>query len=253
MKKLFYISILTVFTSCLHFDWVCPSGDIVTETRNVSNFEKISVSSGIELIVYNGRKEVLVETYENIQCHIETYVKKNCLYIKPTNHTSFKGNTRIKVYVTNDYISSIEATGGSRVQIPELLLADELSLEGTGGARFTGEIRSRLLDIEITGGGKADLYVDCVYLAAEATGGGTLNLEGIADKFDLDMSGGGSANAFYLDVDELYADLSGGAVANVTVNNYIVAELSGGSKIRYKGSPQINADTSGGSKVVKAD
>ncbi len=256
MKKLFILTILLLLlNSCVNCNTVFPAGDIVSEVRSVNYFEKISVSSGIQLIVYNGEQDVLVETYENIVSYVETYVRNNCLYIQPQNHISFVGNARIKVYVTAELIESVHAAGGAKVYIHSILKSDKLSLSGSGGAGFDcekyGEIECSRLFVDISGGGKADLYVECDYLDAKAGGGAKLNIEGYAEVVDLNVSGGGKMEAYYLDVTEMFAKMSGGAYAEVNVTDYLSANLSGGSKIYYKGNPRIDENVSGGSKVIQ--
>lgn len=255
MKKILYFAtILLLFSSCITFNTVFPSGRITSEIRNVDYFEKISVSSGIQLVAYNGRQEVTVETYENIQDYVETYVRNNCLYIRPQNQISFGGNARITVYVTAELIKSIDASGGSKVEIPGLLRSNELSLNGSGGAKFdcenSGEIHCNRLFVDIAGGGKADLHVDCAYMDISSSGGGKLELQGLADVVDMNMSGGGKIEAYYLGMVELYAQMSGGACAEVNVSEAISGNLAGGSKIYYKGNPRVSVNTSGGSKVI---
>lgn len=254
MKKLLYITaVLITFASCITINTIFPSGSITTESRHVSSFNRVEVKGGIQLIAYNGEQDVLVETYENIHRHVEVFVKKNCLYIKPANHISFGGNTKIKVYVTNDIFDMIDASGGSKVIFPEKLVSESTTLNGSGGSQFEGEIECRNLALDIAGGGKADLYIDCATLKGQSSGGSIFTLEGIADQVDLNISGGGVMHGFYLDCYELYANLSGGSVANVTVSDNISANLSGGSKIKYKGYPNLQVDTSGGSKVINAN
>ena len=139
MKKIIYLAIATIaLSSCIHMRTIFPSGDIITLSRSVGSFNKVEVSAGISLYAYNGEQEVLIETYENIQNHVQVYVRNNTLYIKPENQISFGGNTRIRAYVTAEIIECIEASGGSKVMLNEGLTANRISLEGTGGSQFEG-------------------------------------------------------------------------------------------------------------------
>lgn len=254
-KTILFIAVIISLNACITINTIFPSGNITSETRYVDYFNKISVSSGIQLIVYNGEQDVLVETYENFLCHVQTYVRNNCLYIRPESHISFGGNARVKVYVTAEIIESIDASGGSKVYIPALLASNKLSLTGAGGSNFDcekkGEIQCNRLFVDIAGGGKADLYIDCAYMDASSSGGGKLYLEGFADVVDMNISGGGKMEGFYLDVVEMYLKMSGGGHAEVNVSDYLSAKLSGGSKVYYRGTPSIDADTTGGSKVIQ--
>ncbi|NDV47232.1 DUF2807 domain-containing protein [Paludibacter sp. 221] len=255
MKKIiFFIATIFAFSACITINTIFPSGSIVSETREVNSFDKVSVSAGIQLIVSNGVQDVVVETYENIIDHVETYVRNNCLIVRPSNHVSFGGNSRIKIYVTAEYISSVDAAGGSNVYIPNPLVASKMLLQGSGGAKFVcenyGKVECKELELNLAGGGKADLLIDCEYLDAKSSGGSRLELEGYADIVDLNVSGGGNTEAYNLEVIELYAQMSGGAKAEVSVRDYISGEMSGGSVLRYKGAPGVHVGTSGGSRVI---
>lgn len=256
MKKLLLIApFILLFVSCIMVNPIAPSGKITTETIGVNSFSRVEVGGGIELIVYNGEQEVLIETHDNIHKHIDVYVSKNCLYIKPSKHINFRGGVKIKAYVTNDIFSSIDAGGGSKVIMPEGgIVADYLDLNGSGGSRFEGDIECRALKIDISGGGKANLYIDCASFNGKSSGGGVFNLEGLAERMELDISGGGVINAFTLASANVYANLSGGAVANVRINGPLSANLTGGSTLKYKGDPEIHTvSESGGSRVVDAN
>ena len=234
-KTMFFVTILLVLNAC-NVDTIFPSGKIVSETRNVNYFEKISVSAGIKLVVYNGEQDVFVEAHENLHKYMEIYVKDNCLYVHPQNKISFGGNSQITVYVTAEHIKSVSAAGGAKVEIPALLSSDELSLKCSGGSKLEcenrGEIRCNQLFVDISGGSK-------------------MELEGSADAVNMKISGGGRMDAFYLDIIALEVLMSGGATAEMNVSETISGSLSGGSRISYKGNPSVSVETSGGSKVKK--
>ena len=123
-------------------------------------------------------------------------------------------------------------------------------LEGSGGSEFEGIVDANYLKIHLSGGGKAELDINCDELNAKGTGGSTFEFDGEVMFMNLTLSGGGKCEGYDLYINESSVDLSGGSKATVTVSDYISGDLSGGSELKYKGNAGTDVYTSGGSRVV---
>ena len=122
MKQLlFFILTLTVLSSC-HF--ITGSGNIISETRAIGNFNGISAAGGFNVEVKIGPvSEVIVEADDNVMKYIETTVSGNTLKIRLGDHINIS-NAHMKVYVTAPGINSIKASSGSDVVVKDLLKSD---------------------------------------------------------------------------------------------------------------------------------
>lgn len=205
-----------------------------SEKRNVSGFEEVSVSSGIDLFLKQGSEffvEVIAEDKDDVE-RIKTEVSGNKLkiYYKKSGW-SFNFNQKLKVRVTMPEIYSVEASGGSDVYGVEVIKSKELSISASGGADVK-------LDIEV-----GDLELD-------ASGGADIVLKGKALSVESDCSGGSDIKAYDLHAKKADVNASGGSDIQITVAEEFYADASGGSDVYYKGNPtKIRTDNSSSADI----
>ena len=136
---LFYIDLFKL-------DNYVGSGNVTTEERGVGNFNKISVSDGINLFIEQGNSEILtIEAEDNLIPRIDTRVIFGELMI------GFKGfsfvidsNEPINVYVKVKDLRDIELSDGASLKCDEL--------------------KTDALEIDMTGESTVDLTVQCTNL-----------------------------------------------------------------------------------------
>ncbi|MBL7741971.1 MAG: DUF2807 domain-containing protein [Chitinophagaceae bacterium] len=240
MKRLLVFSVFTVaiFSSCNHF-WgkrINGNGNVITQTRQFSNFKGVDVSSAIHLYVKQDPAfSVKVETDENLQQYIMVYEENGVLYVKQENNTNLDATGSIKVYVSAPVFNSIEASGACEVK-------GEGMLATPGG-----------IDIDVSGASKADLEVKTPKITAEMSGASSITLRG--ETKDLFLKGGGASHAkcFELLTENADVDVSGASNADVFASVKLDAEASGASDIRYKGGASVTPNTSGAAHIKKAD
>lgn len=112
----------------------------VSETRNLENFTKIEVTSGIELFYKEAPGETLVkvEANEGTSTDIITEVDGETLKI------SGKGKAKnVKVFVTAKSIESFKAGSKSKIVFENKVNAENISIDLETGAYFRGYIKSK--------------------------------------------------------------------------------------------------------------
>ena len=203
----------------------------VKETRQVDNFSKINVSSGIDLIIRQGDITDVVaearndEMLESILTEVEGSTLKIYSKLK-----MFKPGPR-KVYVTFRNIDGIKVTGGSDITAESVINVSSLDIGAHGGSDVSMEIKAGELQCKISGGSDADL-------------------KGEAKKFIAVASGGSDIRARELITESSDIEVSGGSDADITVNSELNVQASGGSDVTYYGDASIkNINASGGSDV----
>lgn len=205
-------------------------GPIEKETRNVSGFDAINVSSGIDVYLTMGSGEnVEVEAEEDLLEHLVTEVRGGTLKIY--FEKSFIWNKSAKVYVEAKNINGISASGGSDVIGKNILESRDLELKASGGSDIKLEVKTRSLDVDVSGG--ADII-----------------LSGLTDQLQANSSGGSDLRALELIAKRARLEASGGADIKVHVEDEIDARASGGADIAYRGNPEvINSKTSSGADI----
>ncbi len=236
MKKLlFSLLFIGIFAASCTREQVRPTGAIVNQERNFTNFSQIEVHSGIQLVLTQENYErVSIETYENVQGIIIAQKVNEKLIFKLPNDVYLSGDARIIVHIAAKNINSLLASGGSSI---------------TGSKPF----KSTSLNIELSGGSSFSLPTDCGNIQANLSGGSIWrNMPAFSENANLLLSGGSRFDAYDFFCNRLICNVSGGSVVNISVNKDLNVRASGGSEVNYKGGATVSfSDLSGGSRLNK--
>jgi len=211
---------------------VTPSGNIITETRTVSAFDRIEVSTIGEMTIIQGKTESLViEADDSIMPYIETNVSGNKLTI------GFKDNVSL----------NFNLNGTSPTLNYTLTVKDLTSLSISGLASVDcHSLETNDLSILISGGGNVDidsLMTDI--LSVDISGLGDVTLDGQVNSQDVNISGAGSYQGGDLMSATASVNLSGLGDATMWVTDNLDVFISGAGSVNYYGSPSISQDISG--------
>lgn len=210
------------------------SKNITTETRSVSDFDKIEVDGVFEVdVTYGSSESIEVEAPENLQEYIELNVKSGKLSIEVKKRTQIKSSCSIKIHIKTAKLNDFEISGASSVKLNNTLKDDNLMIESSGAASFKGEVDVNNAEIELDGAASA-------------------NLAGTATSARIDMSGASQLNDYDFEVNDLNIDLSGASSAKITSLKSIKGDVSGASSLTYDGNPGVkNVSTSGAASSGK--
>jgi len=177
----------------------------------------------------NGKEKLGIEADENLHDLIKTEIEGDKLHISLKKWIRKAKSLKIHLSVLD--LKGVKASGGSDVESKDLIKVANLNLVCSGGSDINMEIETN-------------------ELKCKASGGSDCNLSGKVSILRAEASGGSDINAFKLESEECYVQVSGGSDANVFVTKKLHAKASGGSDISYKGNPHpINAKMSGGSDL----
>jgi hypothetical protein len=218
---------------CVSGPGVRGSGNVTTQTRNVSGFNAVSLSGvGTLTIEVTGAESLTVEAEDNIIGHLTTEVRGNHLYIGTENNVSFDPTKPINYRLTVKDLKQIESTGA-------------------GNVVATG-IKSGDLALEASGAGNIDaLAIDATKLTVRISGASDMTAAGAADSQDIRISGSGSYKGENLASKDAQVETSGSGSAVVKVSGTLNAKVSGAGGVQYIGDPQVTQDISGAGSVKK--
>ena len=192
-------------------------GPLVSETRDVSDFDSISVRGSARLIVRIGDKtSVSVEGPERIVKRLTTDVDDDTLYIR---------NTR-KEWVFGDGESRLTVT----VTTPSL---EELHLEGSNDVRLNG-----------FDGGKSRIDIE---------GAANIEANGKLDELVVHMQGAGRANFRDLVANEAKVTVDGVGSVHVNATESLDATMNGVGAILYSGAPRDVSTSMNGVGTISKD
>jgi hypothetical protein len=204
------------------------SGAIKTETREVSGFNAVSVSSFGELQVRQGEVESLtIEAPSDYLRYLETSVVNNSLNIS-TRRGFFGAPVRRVIYnLTVRDLNSLTFSGAGSIKILDGLKSGDfkLNLSGAGSIEINALIANSL--------------------TVNFSSAGAIIVAGKVDKQSVTMSGVGSYEAGDLDSNSASVVLTGAGSAVVWVHDHLDVTVSGVGSVGYFGSPQVSQNISG--------
>lgn len=204
--------------------------------RAVSDFQGLSVSSGIDVYLTQGSSEKLTFDVKGVdEEDVKSEVRNGSLrlYIdRRGGNWNWGRNTYVKAYLTFRQLNDIQASGGADVVSQGRLSFNDLNVGAGGGSDVTLTLKADKLN-------------------ASASGGADLKLDGSARTLNANSSGGSDLDARKLTVDICNANSSGGSDVYVNASRELSMKASGGSDIYYYGSAKVVAKSeSGGSDIT---
>ncbi len=227
MKYLIFVFSALITCSC---NSINGSGNIITETRNVNEFDGVQTSGSMDVEIMNGdNTSVKVEADDNVLSYIVTDVHDGLLdvYYKP--NTSFS-NTHEKIYVT--------ANGLKR-----------LFVKGSGSITSGNTIKSAMVEAKISGSGDIDAGIDAPEVNADISGSGNLSLKGRCRTFNGNIGGSGDLKCKNLLSENAAINIMGSGTAHVFSSVHLKASTLGSGDIYYSGYPSIESNKSGSGSV----
>ena len=211
------------------------SGNVITETRQVSNFDMIELSGSGEVILTQGASESLtIETDDNVLEYIEAKVENGTLKLGLVsgipNGVNVQRFTRLIFYVGVDDLSSLSTSGSGKIETDKIKTDRfELSVSGSGSIQIAELLASEL--------------------RADISGSGGINLGGDVLAQDVDVSGSGNYKAGEVCSASIKVSVSGSGNATVCATETLDAFVSGSGNVNYYGSPEINSSDSGSGNI----
>jgi hypothetical protein len=227
-KPFFIVLILFLLCAC---NVIRGSGNVVTETRTVSGFDKVSLTGSMELFLTQGEQESLeIEGEDNIIAVIETEVRGDTLHIGVKENTTTNPTEPVRVYLTMTEIAGLEISGASSISA-ESIVSDRLTLDVNGSG-----------SVNIDSLSAASLVVDI-------SGSGIVEVSGQAAEQVIIIGGSGEYQAADLESEVVDVNVSGAGETTVWVNQSLSAEISGSGSVDYYGSPTVSQNVSGSGEV----
>ena len=207
------------------------SGDLISETREVSGFDSINLSGSGEVIVTQGGEESLtVETDDNVMEHVKTEVQGGTLHLGFEEGLNLIDPTRLIFTVGVDDLSELGISGSGDIEV-DSVDTDQFNVTVSG----SGNLQIR------------DLTADSV--EARISGSGDVDLTGETTSQDVTISGSGKYRAGDLQSETAEVSISGSGQATVWATESLDSNISGSGSVDYYGQPSISTSGSGSGKI----
>ena len=216
------------------FGLVRGSGDIETETVEVSGFKEVVLSGVGNLIIEQGDEEsLIIEADDNILSLIEVKVSGDKLTIGMKKNYNFIPTSKIKFYLT-------------------VIDLDAITVNGAGDID-SKEFETDELEFGISGAGDIDFNINADRIEIRSSGAGSITLTGKVDSQEILIDGVGKYDAEELESKECEITISGAGTATVNASELLKITISGAGNVYYLGEPKIDQDVSGVGRIRQLD
>ena len=210
------------------------------QTRKVDPFTEISLRIGAKVHLEQGAKQNLeIVAKSSTLDEIVTEVKDGKLIIRFPNKDYFWKTFQpgeITIYITTPEVNG-------------------LGISGSGDIIAENELKTKILDLGVSGSGNIRLSeLSAERVKAAISGSGDIVLAGKAPAQDLSVAISGSGNFKGLDfsADDVSIKIAGSGNVDVEANKNLYVRLAGSGNVNYKGKPMIDQSIAGSGKVRSA-
>jgi len=236
IKKIF--SILTVlltsvFLSACQLPFVNVirgSGNLISDTRQVSDFNEIRLDGAGRLFITQGTDESLeIEAEDNIIDQLTSEVQENTLILG---------------YKDEPWSTTVIPTNGITYTLTVKDLTG-ITINGAGDLELD-PLETPSLDVEINGAGQMDIdALEAESLSVHIAGTSTISIAGKVSSQDIIIDGAGNYQAGDLETDTTSIEINGIGNATVWAMDTLEINIDGGGTVNYYGTPSVTQDING--------
>jgi hypothetical protein len=205
------------------------SGNVVSETRDVSGFRAIEVEYPAEMLVKQGTTEALViEAEDNLLPNLQSQVQ----------------NGTLRIFYRRENGKHVNPT---EIPVITITVKDLADVELSSAGQLTIEkLETDQLDVSLSGAGDVNIMdIETSALQLDLSGAGSATASGVADSLQLNISGFGDFKGGELHNKDARVSISGAGSATVWVDEELDAQVSGAGSVSYYGDAAVTRQISG--------
>ena len=222
----------TIQIGDVSFETVAGSGNIITESRQVSGVTRVDMTISANLEIQQGSQESLTVTADdNILPLLQTTVSGGRMTIRYQSQVSIRTIHQPKLVLTVKNLDGLRLTSSGSVNVGPLTTGD--------------------FNIDITSSCNLNIQsIQAEKITTNITSSGDVNIQGTADSLVVRISSSGNFFAPDLQVQDANVTLSSSGDVTLWVVENLSANLSSSGNVTYYGDPTVNQHTSSSGRVI---
>jgi len=262
MKSILFTlaGLLLVTATC--FGIVSDDKSVLTEKRNVSDFNQLIISGPYKVTVEIGKKASLeIRASKSMMEYCKSEVNNGVLRVYLDTPSHFRwNNLTLEAYITVDYLTSVQMGGASKMTWNGAMKTDQWKLDVGGASKFetsspltfkncqirvggaskadlNGKIVTEDLNINVGGASRANVTVEARITDVSVNGASHLDISGFSVGMNAKASGASHLSAENFLCETIDAEASGASSASVNAKKSVIGRRTGASNIRVSGNP----------------
>jgi hypothetical protein len=234
---------------------------VVTEDRNISDFNKIEINDNIDVIItQRSDKSVSVETDENLQFAVLTEVKGEVLTIKLSKKIIKK--KVLKVYISiDDFIDEINTYNRADVRSDGTLNLDQIVINAEDDSKVVMDIKCALFSLKNNESanvnltvkadkaiinsnktGRARINIDAENIEVLCQGNSTTELVGNSVDFMVNAENKSNLKASMLECNDVTVNASDNSDIHINAKNSVIISLINSAEVYLYNDPEITIE-----------
>lgn len=205
------------------------SGEMTSETRDVSGFDEIVLEgSGTVTVEVTGTESLTIEAEDNLMSRLTSDVEDGRLVL----------GVRGPIRATREIVYTITAA-----------TLEGIAIAGSGEVEV-GDVTADTFTVEISGSGSVAVpFVETGDFVATVSGSGSIEAAGTTNGLDVEIPGSGTFSGEALEAATGTVTIAGSGNAVVNVSDKLDATVSGSGNIDYLGDPTVESTISGSGSI----
>lgn len=227
--------LFTFFVACNSRERINGSGNVVTESRSVGDYEKVVLKGSMDIEFTEGPLQAAeIQAEDNIMPFVRMEVHGDELVVDLKDHVSLKSNKGIRIKLTAPDVHELILAGSGNIHITNTLQSDDL------------------IRLKLSGSGNIEGAVNSPEVKVTSVGSGNITLTGETRDLDINIAGSGNFEGSDLHTENTDITIAGSGDANVHASRNLEAKIAGSGDVRYKGSPNVSSKIAGSGSVKKS-
>lgn len=190
---------------------VYASGNLVSRTFDVGEFDKVQLDFAGDIVYQDGESFVEVVVPDNLADYLKVDVSNGKLYIR-FDGVRVRNIKDAKVIVRTPVLHGLELNGAGNIEMKDAVSTDNLKLviNGAGDVEVESINVSDKFAVELNGAGDIDVEnIKCGSIHLTINGAGDCEIAGAAGHAKLMINGAGEIDVTKLDCSDVDAHVSG--------------------------------------------
>jgi putative autotransporter adhesin-like protein len=228
------------------------SGNIITQTVDVSGFDQVTLEGFGDVYLEQGQTESLsVQTDDNLFSLLDIRVRGKELRIGIKPGFDVSPSESITYNLTVKDLHSVSLAGSGNFYIEPVKSSDlTVSVPGSGNIKIKG-MNTDKLSIDLNGSGNITIE-DILAKTVDASlrGSGDIKLTGNTNTQFVTINGSGNYLTGSLETDKTQISLPGSADVTLWANDELKIQISGSGNLQYYGQPSVDQNISGSGNIT---
>lgn len=204
------------------------------QTRQVDDFNSISLSISADVVLTQGSKSVAIEGNADDLEKVITEVDGNILRIKKEKKSRIKG--KVTVYVSTPDLKTLSLAGSGNIIAKNKLLVSDLkcSVAGSGNIELFN-LTAQNVEVSIAGSGDVGLKGKC------------------NNQLSVHVAGSGDTDMKHFEANEVTVSIAGSGDVSVFAKSKLTVSITGSGDVYYKGKPSLMTSIMGSGSINTID